>query len=179
MLLDLFSALYLNNIIDGRSRFRSGIAISTCQLVSILARRPEMITDEMMRSLHQLVRRRERRNRDYWSLLLTTCRYLPIAELNATVRLLLQAGADPNTTDEVGSNALHYLALKEFKTEEEEENLNGLIRELINSGAHQDQVRADPCLGKVTPIDAWKWRRRFEGRKSPSWWRPQCPVWRV
>ena len=102
-------------------------------------------------------------------MLLTTCIYVPTAELNAAVLLLLKAGADPNASDEKGSNALHRLARIWFDTEQVEENLNVLVGELIKGGAHLDQVGTDEHLGKITPTGIWK--RRHKERKLPSWWR--------
>lgn len=168
--LDLFSELYLNTF-DVRFGIRRDIAVSTCKFVSILAQLSELITHGMLRSLHQLVRQREGRERDYWFLLLTTCTYIPTADVTATVRLLLKVGADANARDKEGNNALHRLAWKWFETEQLEESLNVVVGELIKSGTHPDQLSTVTYLGKVKPTDIWK-TRHDEGRILPSCWRP-------
>ncbi len=157
MSLELLSWMYLNMDIAVPST-RHIITRSTYHLVSILAQLPQLITHEMMCCLHQLVRRRDRRNskNDFYGLLLTTCHMAPIAIAPISINLLLKAGADPNATDGFGYNALHILTGRLIHTEEEEEALDAIMAQLIRCGAHLDHENS--C--KKTPTDHWKMNKR-------------------
>jgi len=77
--------------------------------------------------------------------------------LAATVRLLLEAGADPKASDEAGNNALHILAGAWLELPEEEAHLNELLADVIRRckgccKANLYQVNAN----KETPSDVWR-----------------------
>lgn len=176
--LESVSTVYLNTLDGGYYRMR--ISFSIGQLVSILAHIPEMMTREMMCCLHKMVGCNNRK--DYYCLLFTICRMFPsFDDLRVIVRLLLKAGADPNTTDEYGNNALHILAGTStwFLNDGAKARLNQLIEELIDRGAHLDQVNKL----QETPKDVWKknngtiksFGKEREMQLPPTWIKTNIP----
>jgi len=129
---------------------RSRITVWMSELVFLIAQSTEMITHEVMCHLHRLVQDS--------SLLLTICTRFPnVYVLAATVRLLLEVGADPKASDEAGNNALHILAGTWLEVAEQEAVLNELLAEVI--------LRCKDCCkvnlyqvnaNNETPSDVWR-----------------------
>jgi len=141
-----------------------------CCLFIILARRPEMITEDMNQSLKQILRRDSRDPYGDNVLLVVCGLYLP-EETVSTVRFLLKLGADPNVINVDGASPLHILA-------EELDNVeirDMTARLLLKSGAHLDMVNNE----RKTPADVWLELDREEGlnvvrEDLPNWLKGDC-----
>jgi len=112
------------------------------EMMMIVSRQPELITEEMMLSLLKLVHR-DARDENGYSLLLFAC-FNPGAL--STVRLLVKLGANLNVRDNFGDGVLHHLAENPAsKTRDETAQL------LVDLGAHLDMVNKDG----MTAADVW------------------------
>jgi len=137
---------------------------------TILARRPEMITEDMNQSLKQILRR-DSRTPDGDNVLLVVCGLSVPEEAVYTVRFLLQLGADPNVTYVDGVSPLHRLAEELGKVEVRD----ATARLLLESGAHLDMVNNE----RKTPADVWLDLSREEGlnvvwEDLPNWLKEDC-----
>ncbi len=77
------------------------------------------------------------------------------------IQLFLEAGANPNATDELGHTALHILAFYSFSR-----NRISVAYMLFEAGAHLDQ----PNTNGETPLELFRrMQRTQEGRTDPIW----------
>ena len=124
---------------------------------------PEML-DDIWESLLQLFRHID--TDKLGPLLLRACKDYKNAHYSATIRLLLQLGANVDRADEVGNRPLHLIALADSKQSE----AAGCL--LLGYGA---QLFCTNNSGK-TAIDLWierneKDQERKESRGRPDWCR--------
>jgi len=144
------------------------------KFVSILADHPELVNDEIMQLLHQLVLH-DGRTEYGKNLLLLACK-TPIG-LNslAIIRLLLDAGADPNCFDLSGNGPLLCLVSKI----RDDVMIESIARLLLDSGAHLDRVNNQ----RKTAADFWLFVRNKKRRDQdplgwmdlPEWCRENVP----
>ena len=143
------------------------------KIISIIAHVPGIADKEIM---------------EYWSTIVRTTshgkRFLVLAfsmqnrrGLLATIRFLLQAGADPDTVDETGNGPLHILMVMSFN----EEQADSIARLLLDAGTHSDRENKRG----VTIADLWyliTYGRRMEPQQSkeeinglPQWCQKSVP----
>ena len=101
-----------------------------------------------------------------YNLLLAACDREPNANTLATIRLLLEVGANPNVRDSGGNSPLHHVA----KWMKEAENDSPIADLLLKHRAHLDQSNR---LGR-TPLHIWKKKHEGSGRilSPPAWMNP-------
>ncbi len=129
--------------------------------------------------LRTIVSKNERTYERGETFLLIACSAsIPQPEDLATIRLLLQAGADPNAVNENGYGALHLLADAKY-WDNSEEVIDAMGSLLLEYQAQHPRV-ANDC--SKTAVDIWRSRRRKEGdhradgeENLPSWLKETVP----
>jgi len=138
-----------------------------CEMMMILSRHPELITEEIRLYLLQLVHR-DGRDESGLNIMHIAIR-IPDSEALSTIRFLVNLGVNPNAGNSVGDGVLHMLAL-----EPESENRDATAHLLLELGAHLDMVNKD---GK-TAADLWLKKNKLEKKDVghlPDWLQEGVP----
>ena len=80
-----------------------------------------------------------------------------------TIRLLLEAGVDPNATNEEGNSPLHFEVQWAQPLMEQDGSYSPIIQLLLEYGARFDQINK---LGQ-TPLDIWREKQERVERIRP------------
>lgn len=143
---------------------------SVHEVISMLARLPnDQMGQEVLDSLHTIVSKHGR-TYEGETFLLISCRGLQDL---ATIRLLLQAGADVNAVNENGDGALHLLADARYSNNAEK-GIDAVGNLLLEYRANH--MRVANKYGK-TPADIWQSRRKKEGDHRRADGEEHLPTW--
>ncbi len=140
---------------------------SMIELIAMLADRPQLLNEDNMTLLSEWVGRDRRRRPLKGRLLLNlACRDRQIINRWATVRLLLQLGADPDAPDDDGNRPHHVLACYNPTDE-------AAARLLMDGGAFSGRLNN----GGNTAADLWKESHHLDDvAQLPSWLQNCDPV---
>jgi len=135
---------------------------SLLKLVKLLAGLPRQILDQnTFKETFELFVQRARRDENGRTLLLMTCKpsYLySNSSMIATIRLLLDSGAEPTETDLEGNAPLHVLARYHHRSKK---LVASAAKLLLSKGAHLDQVNNS----RKTAADVWIEQQKVKKRQ--------------
>ena len=96
----------------------------------------------------------------HYNLLLVACNRQPNAGTLATIRLLLEVGANPNTVDDRGNTPLHHVVFRMLKASESD---SLMVTVLLEYGALPNQRN----YSKDRVLDLWTRQKTMQGRTHP------------
>ncbi len=151
------------------SRAYSVCGSSLIRLVAMLAALPHMQTKDVLEVLAQLVRLNKRNEQGRTLLHIAVACFHELGNHLEIIRLLLQAGADPDVGDSLGDGPLHILA-----SYSNHSLVDHSARLLMDFGAHLNRINNK---GK-TVVDVWiEHDNQRKGRKNENRGAVNLPSW--
>lgn len=165
---NLFRSTNSNGVKNGK------IMYSILTISRVMQSMPVIMNDEeIIKPFIELVIRQDWKNIRGETLLHIACIEEAVPE---TVRLLLEAGTDPNAGDENGDGPLHFLAASRTH----DEVMDSTAHLLLNYGTHLDRVNKNGKTAAEIWVENQKWRNGKEDVTTtiidlPDWCREDIP----